>query len=565
MRRREGKSTNNKGTKFRHSLMARYLMLIGFAIFLLPFIMVVVLLFYLGYTYLVWQPAQPKEDPNKYVSTSKLTEDWHKLAASLDGASAQEIVRAVGKFRRDNPLVTVAAVDEQGQTLIQEPQPGHLPKNWTAGRMAEYMKRADLYNTSTFSVVAFIGEGKDEDKDTGQGFLLAEVSRSLIGSSTVPDQNARFSQIVAVSLFLLLFVLFAFMSWTFFYRIRKRLIRLQQAMTAYDEAGMPMPVGSSKRRDEVAALEGTFNEMVYKLRASRDREREEEELRKKLIANLSHDLRTPLTVIRSHAYSLESEPLGERGRESLTLMERKLDDLGGLIDNLLSYTLIAAGRYPMRLEETDVLRIVRMAAAQWYPVFEKEGMEVDADLPDEALIWRVDREWLVRILDNLFQNTVRHAKTGRYIGLSLGPEGPGGLRSLQVRDKGPGLKRPQEKAQPSGEHPSQAPIQAQATDGMSGAAKHAPQAEGSSGAGAAMAGHAPQAAGGSSGSAAADVHPQSGLPGGAKPDVLSPAAGAGIGLSIVDLMIREMDMSWSIDSGEAGTVITIWPAPDRPE
>ncbi|GEM_PF-206954 len=542
MKLRKRKNQQN-GTKFRHSLMARYLMLIGFAIFLLPLILLVVLLFYLGYTYLFWQPGQPEADPTKTVSSSILTDDWHKLAASLNGASDEEIVRAVRKFRQNNPLVSVTAIDAQGQTIFREPKQVEQPEVWTPGRMAEYMKRAAVYNAPKLSVVAFVGEGTDSMQDAGQGILLAEVPRSLT-VSTVPDQNSRFSQIAAVSLFLLLFVLFAFMSWTFFYRIRKRLIRLQQAMTAYDEAGMPMSVSPGKQRDEVAALEVTFNEMVRKLRVSREREREEEELRKKLIANLSHDLRTPLTVIRSHAYSLESEPLGERGRDSLTLMTRKLDDLGGLIDNLLSYTLIAAGRYPMRLEETDVLRIVRTAAAQWYPVFEKEGMEVDADLPDEALIWRVDREWLVRILDNLFQNAVRHAKTGRYIGLSLGPEGPGGLRSLQVRDKGPGLKRPQQ-VRPAGKGTPEAPaLQAQAADGA----------------------HGP-------GEAAAAL-PRSGLPGGtgpagsadaakgggrAKPEVLSPAAGAGIGLSIVDLMIREMGMNWSIDSSENGTVITILP------
>lgn len=528
MKRRARKNkAGGVGVRFRHSLMARYLTLVGAAIFLLPLILVVVTLFYVGYTYWVWLPTQPKTEPEGTVSSSKLADDWHKLAASLDGASAEEIVGALTKFRASHPQISVEAVDAQGKTLFREPRQSDLPETWTPGRSVEYMKRATAYNAPNFAVVAFIGEKEDDMQDRGQGMLIAEVSRALTVSA-VPDQEARFSQIAAVLIFLLLFLLFAFMSWTFFYRIRKRLIRLQQAMTAYDEAGMPMPVGPGKQRDEVAALEVTFNEMVGKLRDSREREREEEELRKKLIANLSHDLRTPLTVIRSHAYSLESEPLGERGRESLALMAGKLDDLGGLIDNLLSYTLIAAGRYPMRLEDTDVLRIVRAAAAQWYPVFEKAGMEVDADLPDEALIWRVDREWLVRILDNLFQNAVRHAKAGRYIGLSLGPEGADGRRSLQVRDKGPGLRSGRMEGRSAGVGP-----------------------------GGVLAG---QAGGALSESSPAE---NSGADSGgsrAKAGGLSPAAGAGIGLSIVDLMIREMGMSWSIDSGETGTVITIRPS-----
>ncbi|WP_172197853.1 sensor histidine kinase [Saccharibacillus qingshengii] len=517
--------------KFRHSLMARYLMLVGLAIFLLPIIVLVVTAVYLGYTYFIWQPEKQQVDPEQGVSTAVLESGWHELAAKLDGADASKIVGVMREFHLKNPLVAVAAVDAQGRTIAEEPERSGIPDVWTAGWTAEFMKRANAYQAPEFTIVAFIGEGQDDMRDTGQGFLVAQVPRELT-ATTVPDQNLRLSQVFAVTLFVLLFILFAIMFWAFFYRIRRRLVRLQAAMTAYDEHGMPMPVGPERRRDEIAALGGTFDEMVAKLRAGREREREEEELRKKLIANLSHDLRTPLTVIRSHAYSLEQEPLGDRGRESLALMTRKLDDLGGLIDNLLSYTLIAAGRYPMRIEETDVLRIVRAAAAQWYPVFEKEQMEVDADLPDEALIWRMDREWLMRILDNLFQNAVRHAKEGRYIGLAHGPAGRDGRRPLQIRDKGPGL--------PAARQPESAAA-AGAAEGNS--IEAAPTAERS------------------------DVSAQANNPSasdGYRTVRRNPAEGAGIGLSIVDLMIREMQMQWSIESGEGGTVITIWPPASKP-
>ncbi len=497
------KRRHQSGMKFRDSLMARYLMLIGFAVFLLPIILIFVTLLYLGYTYLIWQPRAAEIDPKKNVSTWALESDWHELAAGLDGAGAAEIVEAMRKFRAANPLVSVVATDGQGRTIVTDPPQPDIPEVWTPGWTAEFMKRSTGVNAPDFTVVAFVGEQEDGLSDARQGILAARVSREWTASS-VPDQNARLPQIVAISLFVLLLVLFAVLSWTFFYRIRRRLVRLQAAMTSYDGDGMPIPIGPDPQHDEIAALGGTFDKMVSKLRAGREREREEEELRKKLIANLSHDLRTPLTVIRSHAYSLEAEPLGERGRESLALMERKLDDLGGLIDNLLSYTLIAAGRYPMRMEDADVLRIVRTAAAQWYPVFEKEGMEVDADLPDEALVWRVDREWFVRILDNLFQNAVRHAKEGRYVGLALGAEGQGGRRPLLVRDKGPGLPGPAGAGSEASAEISR-PLESEA------------------------------------------------------PPRRNPAEGAGIGLSIVELMIREMGMDWSIESGAGGTVIAIWP------
>lgn len=99
--------------------------------------------------------------------------------------------------------------------------------------------------------------------------------------------------------------------------------------------------------------------MVHQLSDSRHREREEEQLRKRLIAGLSHDLRTPLTVIRGHMHALHKEELSEQGDRSLHRMEAKMEDLGGLIDNMLSYNLLTSGKYTLKLEEKDILRIVR--------------------------------------------------------------------------------------------------------------------------------------------------------------------------------------------------------------
>ncbi|MEI0736245.1 histidine kinase dimerization/phospho-acceptor domain-containing protein [Paenibacillus sp. JTLBN-2024] len=166
---------------------------------------------------------------------------------------------------------------------------------------------------------------------------------------------------VFFGIILLMFVLFIIVSWMFFMNMRRRLLRLQSAMTVQDGSGLPDPI-AVRKSDEIGQLEAAFNGMVDRLDRSLKREREEEELRKRLIANLSHDLRTPLTVVRSHVYSLQKEQLSERGQELLKLTETKLGDLAGLIDNLLSYNLLTSGKiHAFTPERIDVLRIVRRA------------------------------------------------------------------------------------------------------------------------------------------------------------------------------------------------------------
>lgn len=277
----------------------------------------------------------------------------------------------------------------------------------------------------------------------------------------------------------LIFGIFILLSYLFFRDIRKRLLRLEAAMTRVGENGLPSPTEEG-RPDEIGRLEQAFNHMVNQLEEGRRRERKEEELRKNLIANLSHDLRTPLTVLAGHLYSMGKEPLSAQGRQSLALMEAKLDDLDHLIDHLLSYNLLTSGKYALSMEQQDVHRIVRESAAAWYPVWEKAGMSVDIDLPDEPLRWAVDTQGFRRVLDNLFQNVVRHAGSGKYVGIHTARWK--GYPALIISDRGPGL------------------------------------------------------------------------------DAASAAKGAGLGLAIVELLLREMGLRLDAESSAKGTRFVICPA-----
>nr|WP_223264275.1 HAMP domain-containing sensor histidine kinase [Paenibacillus sp. IHB B 3084] len=282
-----------------------------------------------------------------------------------------------------------------------------------------------------FTVVAFIGGGQ---KNADQGYMVLKVPRSFF------DQSRTDNSMALYYLFFILLILaaFIFVSLLFFGGIRRRLVRLQAAMSQRGEDGLPIFV-STGRPDEIGKLEEAFNQMVEQLAESRGRERQEEELRKRLVADLSHDIRTPLTVVRSHLYSLDDENLSNRGRQSITLMENKLKDLGSLIDNLLAYNLLSSGKYTLNNEPRDILRLVRECAASWYPVWEKEDLEVDIDLPEHSIVWKVDEQGFRRLLDNLFQNVVRHAASGRYIGIHV--EELNGKEALVIADKGPGMEQ----------------------------------------------------------------------------------------------------------------------------
>ncbi|MNO79341.1 Sensor histidine kinase CssS [compost metagenome] len=243
-----------------------------------------------------------------------------------------------------------------------------------------------------------------------------------------------------ITLLLFGFIIVAFIvtSWLFFLRLRKRLTGLQEVMSfSANHNSFPKPISvQSDRMDEIDQLGSSFNWMIQQLEDSRKREYEEELLRHRLIANLSHDLRTPLTILRGHVTRLNKESVSLEGQNSLTEMNHTITRVGDLMDDLLSYTLLTSGKHPFVPTSTDIGRLVRASVAAWYPVFEEKEIQIDVDLPaEETFYWEADPQWMTRILDNLFQNILRHAAEGKYANIVVDVE----KEQVIVADRGPGM------------------------------------------------------------------------------------------------------------------------------
>jgi len=243
---------------------------------------------------------------------------------------------------------------------------------------------------------------------------------------------------ITLLLFGFIIVAFVVISWMFFLILRKRLTHLQKVMSfSSNNNSFPKPISvQTDRMDEIDQLGSSFNWMIQQLEDSRKREYDEELLRHRLIANLSHDLRTPLTILRGHITRLNKESISLEGQNSLTEMNHTITRVGDLMDDLLSYTLLTSGKRPFQPSSTDIGRLVRASVAAWYPVFEEKEIELDVDLPtEETFYWEADPKWITRVLDNLFQNIVRHAAEGKYASIVVDVE----LELIIVADRGPGM------------------------------------------------------------------------------------------------------------------------------
>ncbi|UQX53060.1 HAMP domain-containing histidine kinase [Cytobacillus pseudoceanisediminis] len=384
----------------------------------------------------------------------------------LERASQEAILSHFSKWKKKYPDASMFWVDEHGNLMEQLDVKGDLPANWTPAFTAKFIK--ERYGGDPFTVISFIGG------DEKNGFIVLEIPRNLFLPPIV-EVTEKYGLLLGAGL-LLIITLFIIVSFLFFRGIRKRLLHLQEAMERRDMDNLPIGIDVQKN-DEIGQLEQTFNEMILELKESKQREQEEEQLRRELIANLSHDLRTPLTKINAQTYSIAKEKLSPEGKQAVKALETSIVNIDRLIENLMSYTLLMASKHKQELTELDAVRFVRESMASWYPVFEKESFEVIIELEPFQEKWQADPVWLSRIFDNILQNVLRHAKDGLY--LEVATESTDEYDEIIFIDHGKGLKNS------SGEK------------------------------------------------------------------------GAGIGLSIIDLMVKGMKLDWEMESGDEGTAIRI--------
>ncbi|WP_433620554.1 HAMP domain-containing sensor histidine kinase [Paenibacillus cellulositrophicus] len=263
---------------------------------------------------------------------------------------------------------------------------------------------------------------------------------AFFGVSNTHEKNVNTLNLFYNSVLLFGFIMVAFviLSWLFFLKLQKRLAHLQEVMSSSAKnSSFPKPISvQADRMDEIDQLGSSFNWMIQQLEDSRKREYEEELLRHRLIANLSHDLRTPLTILRGHVTRLNKESISLEGQNSLTEINHTITRVGDLMDDLFSYTLLTSGKHPFQSTSTDIGRLVRASVAAWYPLFEEKEIQLDVDLPtEETFYWEADPKWMTRILDNLFQNIIRHAAEGKYINIVVDVE----KEQIIVADRGPGM------------------------------------------------------------------------------------------------------------------------------
>ncbi|HEY1801503.1 MAG TPA: HAMP domain-containing sensor histidine kinase [Terriglobales bacterium] len=164
-------------------------------------------------------------------------------------------------------------------------------------------------------------------------------------------------------------------------------------------------------------------------------------LKSDFVSNVSHELRTPLALIRLYSETLEMGRLKDvsKQQEYYEIIRKESERLSALINNILDFSRIEAGRKEYDFRETDVRELVRTTLDAYRYQIEQSGFTFEETIDESVPTMSVDREAISRSLLNLVNNALKYSPDNKYIGVNLLRRN--GSVELQVVDHGMGIPR----------------------------------------------------------------------------------------------------------------------------
>jgi len=166
-------------------------------------------------------------------------------------------------------------------------------------------------------------------------------------------------------------------------------------------------------------------------------------LKSDFVSNVSHELRTPLSLIRLYAETLEMGRLTspDKYQEYYQIIRKESERLTALINNILDFSRIEAGRKEYDFRETDMRELVHNTLESYRYQIEQHGFSYVEKI-DDVPPMRVDREAMARSLLNLVNNALKYSQDRKYIGVNLYRDN--GSVKLEVVDHGIGIPVPEQ-------------------------------------------------------------------------------------------------------------------------
>lgn len=230
----------------------------------------------------------------------------------------------------------------------------------------------------------------------------------------VEDNGKR--QIYAFPIFLFIvliqILLFRYIIKRSFLPFQKAIVRYREnANTSFDEGTIPLE------------LRQTAREFQYTIQALEETKKERQQAQQEkyaLISGISHDLKTPLTVIRGFSEALlEKKVPQEKEQKYLQTIHKRALIANDLVDSLFGYMKIEHPSYQLHLQKIDICEYTKQFFAQKYPEIVAKKFKLEIELPKQPCFGKIDVKLFDRVLENIVENSLKHNPEGTTVFVKL--------------------------------------------------------------------------------------------------------------------------------------------------
>jgi signal transduction histidine kinase len=168
-------------------------------------------------------------------------------------------------------------------------------------------------------------------------------------------------------------------------------------------------------------------------------------LKSEFVSSVSHELKTPLSLIRMFGETLDSGIVTDEKdrRKFYGIIRKESERLTHLINNVLDFSRIDAGVKEYNFREADLVEVVSNSLEAYKFQTSDSGFKIESELPDESIILKIDKEAIPQVLLNLLNNAVKYSEEEKYIKVKVSKDSTSAL--ISVTDHGVGISKEEQR------------------------------------------------------------------------------------------------------------------------
>jgi len=270
-------------------------------------------------------------------------------------------------------------------------------------------------------------------------YLLMSLSNDDLKQGQIYIFMRSFKVLTTFMLPLIVALLIPYLlSLWFFSSMNKRINKLNHAIGQLNLQSK-ITVLEDTKKDEIGQLTVHYNAMARRIQNQGEQIKQFDTRRNLLLSNLSHDLRTPLTMILGYAETIRAglykdEKELQASAKVLLQRSRYIDKL---LDQLLDITRQDEGNLELHVEVCNVSEMIRKITADYLMFLEGQNFTVEVNIPEEDIQAWIDASLIERALRNLLDNAIRYGSEGHYLEIGLTKKED--VLFITVIDKGRGI------------------------------------------------------------------------------------------------------------------------------